>query len=85
MGVGIYLHQKQRKPPHKKGAGNMKNTNEIKFTKCDSQYYIARRGEKIVATIDICYNWYDHSHYYKVNGKQFNLLKDAKAFVRENL
>ena len=62
----------------------MKNTNEIKFTKCDSQLYIARRGEKIVATIHIYYNWYDHSNYYKVDGKQFNLLKDAKTFVREN-
>ena len=57
-----------------------------KFRKSiDGLAYWAERNDVIVARIEIHYNWYDHSNYYIVNGHQYNYLKDAKQYVRENM
>lgn len=46
--------------------------------------YFGYVNDEAVAKIDIHYNWFDHSNYYTVDGKQFNYLKDAKEYCIAN-
>ena len=57
----------------------------MKFIKNNdmSLYWIVKDTET-VASINIHYNFFSHSNYYTIGDKQFNLLKDAKAYAKEN-
>jgi len=55
----------------------------MKFRKYEFGY-LAIVNDAVVATIHTYYNWYDHSNYYEVDGKNFKYLKDAKEYCKAN-
>ena len=60
--------------------------NKYTFKKAMETLYIPYKdGEQIYGRgIEIRYNWYSHSNYYVVDGKQFHYLKDAKEYIKAN-